>query len=276
MLVFAKCKINLGLRILRRRPDGYHDIETVMLPVPWCDIVEANRSESATDTLAVTGNRVDCPPEKNLCMKALRALRGVADFPVTDVRLHKIVPDGAGLGGGSSDAAATVRAVNDLYGLGLSDDDQAAVLATVGSDCPFFAYDRPMLATGTGTTLAPCDVALGGMHLVIAKPKGVAVSTAAAYAGVVPDADVEPLTEMLSLPVREWQGRLVNDFEPGIFKAAPQIKAVRDTLLSMGAVYAAMSGSGAAVFGLFDSPVDDLALKTRLYNCDRFTCRLKN
>ena len=275
MLVFAPCKINLGLRILRKRPDGYHDIETVMVPVPWCDIVEANRSESATDTLAVTGNRVDCPPEKNLCMKALRALREVTDFPVTDIRLHKIVPDGAGLGGGSSDAAATVRAVNGLYELGLNEDEMAKVLAKVGSDCPFFAYDRPMLCTGTGTTLSGCSVSLGGLHLVIAKPKGVAVSTAAAYAGVVPDTDVEPPTEILALPVSQWQGRLVNDFEPGIFNAAPQIKAVRDTMLSMGAVYAAMSGSGAAVFGLFTAPVDELSLKTRLYNCDRFVCKLK-
>lgn len=274
MLVFAKCKINLGLRILRKRPDGYHDIETVMVPVPWCDIVEANPSDNDTDTLAVTGNRVDCPPEKNLCMKALKALRSVVDFPATDIRLHKIVPDGAGLGGGSSDAAATVCAVNSLYNLGLSDDEMAKVLATVGSDCPFFAYDRPMLSTGTGTTLSNCDINTSGLHLVIAKPKGVSVSTAAAYAGVLPDENVEPLSQVVALPVAQWQGRLVNDFEPGIFKAAPQIKAVRDTLLSMGADYAAMSGSGAAVFGLFSHPVDEMALKTRLYNCDRFVTKL--
>ena len=251
MLVFAPCKINLGLRILRKRPDGYHDIETVMVPVPWCDIVEANRSESATDTLAVTGNRVDCPPEKNLCMKALRALREVTDCPVTDIRLHKIVPDGAGLGGGSSDAAATVRAVNGLYELGLNEDEMAKVLAKVGSDCPFFAYDRPMLCTGTGTTLSGCSVSLGGLHLVIAKPKGVAVSTAAAYAGVVPDTDVEPLTEILALPVSQWQGRLVNDFETTVFAKYPKLAQLKADFYEKGAVYASMSGSGSSIYGIF-------------------------
>lgn len=274
MIAFANCKINLGLRILRRRPDGYHDIETVMVPVPWCDIVEANPSETGADSLAVTGNRVDCPVEKNLAMRALTALRKVASFPATDLRLHKIVPDGAGLGGGSADAAFTVRAINDLYCLELGADRMAAVLSQVGSDCPFFVYDRPMLATGTGTTLTPAGVSLTGWHIVIAKPRGVAVSTAAAYAGVSPCEEGETLTEILHLPVDEWRGRLTNDFEKGIFAAAPQVRMVRDTLYNMGAAYAAMSGSGAAVFGLFRQAPDDLRLRTQLYNCDRFTARL--
>lgn len=275
MLTFANCKINLGLRVLRRRPDGYHDIETAMVPVPWCDIVEANPAEDTdADSLTVTGNRIDCPAEKNLAMKALRALREEVAFPATDLRLHKIVPDGAGLGGGSADAAFTVRAVNQLYDLGLDNETMARVLSHVGSDCPFFVYDRPMLATGTGTTLTPVDVDLAGYHIVIAKPSGVSVSTAAAYAGVTPCPDAEPIADILRLPVEQWRGRLVNDFEPGIFAAAPQVRRLRDTLYDMGAVYAAMSGSGSAVFGLFTAKPDELRLKPYLYNCKYFTAKL--
>lgn len=251
MLVTAPCKINLGLQILRRRPDGFHDIATAMVTMPWADIIEAIPADGPADILTTSGNPVDCPPEKNLVMKAVRAMRKRVDLAPVALHLHKIVPDGAGLGGGSSDAAFTVRVINDLYGLGLSAEDMAAILAEVGSDCPFFVYDRPMLATGTGTTLMPIDIDLSGLHIVIAKPAGVAVSTAQAYAGVRPDADVPDLRQILALPVSQWQGRLVNDFEPSIFARAPQVREVRDRMLRLGAVYAAMSGSGAAVFGLF-------------------------
>lgn len=273
MIFFANCKINLGLQILRKRPDGYHDIATVMVPVPWCDLLEATQAAdvSGEDTLTVTGLKIDCPVEKNLAFRALLALRDRKDFPPTDLRLHKIVPDGAGLGGGSSDAAFTIRAVNRLYSLGLSDEEMADIAAVIGSDCPFFIYNRPMLATGTGTVLTPVDLDLSGWHIVIAKPRGVSVSTAAAYAAVTPDANVPALTDLLLEPPENWQGRVVNDFEPGIFAAAPTVARVRDTMLRLGAVYSAMSGSGAAVFGLFRELPAPVMLRTSLYNCDIFT-----
>ena len=156
MIAFPNAKINIGLDILRRRPDGYHDLCTVMMPVAWCDILEiVPAAPGADDTLTVTGRRVDCPPEKNLVMRAVRALRAVASFPPVEVHLHKVIPDGAGLGGGSADAAFTLTLLRSLFSLDIDDAHLAAVAASLGADCPFFIYNCPMLCTGTGIELAP-------------------------------------------------------------------------------------------------------------------------
>lgn len=254
MVEFANCKINLGLHITGVRPDGYHDISTVMVPLDWHDIVEAvPLPEAGDDVLVVSGNPVDCPPEKNLVMKAVGALREVADFPAVELHLHKIVPDGAGLGGGSADAAFTVKAVDRLFGLNLSPEVMERVLAGVGSDCPFFVRNRPALATGTGTCLEPVHCDLSAYHIVVAKSAGVSVSTREAYALAGIHADEPPLADIIKLPVEQWQGLLVNDFEEAIFRLAPQVRAVKESLLAGGAAYASMTGSGAAVYGLFDS-----------------------
>lgn len=268
MVEFAPCKINLGLQILRRRPDGYHDVATAMVQVPWTDIVEAVPAD--TDSLTVTGNAVDCPPEKNLVMKAVAAMRRQYNFGGVEMHLHKIVPDGAGLGGGSSDAAAAVRAVNAVYNLGLSPDAMAAILATVGSDCPFFAFSQPMLATGTGTTLSPIDINLSGYHIIIAKPADCSVSTAQAYAGVKASDNRPDLATLLQAPVPEWRSTVFNDFEPSVFALCPAIAAVKQRMYDAGAVYAAMSGSGAAVFGLFTQPVSP----TLFSDCTTFAAQL--
>lgn len=273
MVVFPNCKINLGLNILRRRPDGYHDIETVMYPVPWTDILEVVPAQFE-DTLTVTGNGVDCPPEKNLVIKAVRALRAVCDFPAVDIHLHKIVPDGAGLGGGSSDAAFTLTAINGLFGLGLTDAQLADVAATIGSDCPFFVYNRPMLSTGRGTDLAPVDVSLSGLWLVIVKDKASHVSTAQAYAGVTPDATATPVAEIIQTDVQEWSGALVNKFEESVFAVAPEVAAIKYRLADAGAIYTAMTGSGAAVFGLFDRPVDTADLTAQFAGCAVFAAKM--
>lgn len=274
MFIAAPCKINLGLQILRRRSDGYHDIATAMVTVPWADIIEAVPAQGNADSLATTGNKVACPPEKNLVMKAIRAMRAHVDFPPVAMHLHKIVSDGAGLGGGSSDAAFTVRAIDRLFDLGLDTSAMAGILATVGSDCPFFVYDRPMLATGTGTTLTPVDIDLSGLHIVIAKPGGVSISTAHAYAGVQPGLNCADLRDILAMPVEQWQGRLINDFEESIFAQAPQVRQLRDRMKNLGAVYAAMSGSGAAVFGLFrDMPAMD-DIDNTFSECAHFSASL--
>lgn len=262
MLKLANCKINLGLQVLRRRPDGYHDVATAMFPVPWCDVVEVVPSQSGSDELSISGNPVDCPPQKNLVMKALRAMREAGcHVPPTHIYLHKIVPDGAGLGGGSSDAAATVMAANDEYSLGLSTAQMADILAGVGSDCPFFVYGRPMMATGTGTVLSPIDINLEGYHILVVKIPGCSVSTAQAYAGVHPSDAVPPLEDILTLPVDQWQGRLLNDFEPSVFEVLPQVAQLKQRLQDAGAVYTAMSGSGSAVFALMPQalPNDQLS-----------------
>lgn len=164
MIVFPNAKINIGLNILRRRPDGYHDLETVMYPIPWRDVLEIVPGRSGCDTLTCTGRPVNCPPEKNLVMKAVKALRGVAEFPPVDIFLEKIIPDGAGLGGGSADAAFAITAIDSLFSLGLPRRLMAEVAAGIGADCPFFIYNEPALCTGTGTTMTHIPVKFPAEH----------------------------------------------------------------------------------------------------------------
>ena len=274
MIKFPYCKINIGLEILRKRDDGYHDIRTVMYPVPWTDILEIVPAAGATDTLTVTGNAVDCPPEQNLVMKAVRALREVAEFPPYDIYLHKIIPDGAGLGGGSSDAAIAVVMLNDMPALGLSDEDMAMILSRVGSDCPFFIYDMPMLCEGRGEIMTPVELDLRGWHLVIAKPENAHVSTARAYAGVTPCVPQASLAEAVNAPVEEWRTTVKNAFEPSVFAAAPVIALVKSRMQQLGAAYTSMSGSGAAVYGLFREPVPEEIVRAAFAGCATFCCRL--
>lgn len=257
MLLFPNAKINLGLRVLRRRPDGYHDIATVMLPTTWCDILEIMPAEE--NSFRQTGTALDCPPEKNLVLKAIRALEQETgrELPPLSITLEKHIPFGAGLGGGSADAAYALRGVNELLKLGLDDRRLAAVAAHVGADCSFFIYSQPMLATGIGEILEPVDAScLNGRYLLIVKPESESVNTAAAYAGITPldIGDPAQLAHALTAGPGEWMtgGILTNDFEPGIFALRPEIARLKDAMLDAGAVYAAMSGSGAAVFGIFD------------------------
>lgn len=256
MIAFPNAKINIGLYITRRRPDGYHDLITAMMPVDWCDVLEIVPSKGETTTLTVTGRSVDCPPEKNLVMRACRAMTERFELPPVDIYLNKIIPDGAGLGGGSSDAAFTITMLNDMFDLGLSDAAMASVAATIGSDCPFFIYNRPMLATATGTTLSPIDINTSGSTILIVKPAE-HVSTAEAYGNCRPvPADID-LPEVLStLPPEKWgEAGVRNDFERTVFPHHPAIAQVKETLYSAGARYASMSGSGAAVFGIFDRAI---------------------
>lgn len=252
MISFSNCKINLGLNIVRRRDDGYHDIETCMMPVPWHDIIEILPSSSAHTSLTVLGNKVDCPPEKNLVMKAYNAISNRYNIPPLDIILRKIVPDGAGLGGGSSDAAHIMRLINTTFSLGITTKELASIAATIGADCAFFAYDSPMICKGIGDIMEPIGLNLCGYSIVIAKPLGVSISTKEAYAGVTPMSPVMPIRDILSQPISQWQGNLVNDFETSIFRIAPQIAALKQMMLDNGALYASMSGSGASVYGIFN------------------------
>ena len=255
MILFPNAKINIGLDVLRKRPDGYHDLSTVMAPTSWNDILEIIPSPNGSDRLSVTGRRIDCPPEKNIVMKAVRALRVHMDFPPVQINLHKIIPDGAGLGGGSSDAAFTIRGINDLFALGLTDEKMAAIAATLGADCAFFIYNRPMLCEGIGDRLSTIELPIpAGMHLAIVKPD-ISVSTAQAYAKVRPAIPDIPLKEIIEkVPFALWQGRVKNDFETSVFLQFPAIEFIKTTLLDLGATYASMSGSGSSVYGFFDTP----------------------
>lgn len=255
MIAFSNCKINLGLNIVRRRGDGYHDIETCMIPVPWHDIIEIQPSENGQTILTVLGNKVDCPPEKNLVMKAYKAMAEHYDIPPLNIVLNKIVPDGAGLGGGSSDAAHTLRLINKTFRLGASKADLAKIASSLGADCAFFVYDCPMICEGIGDVMEPVSPNLEGHTIVIAKPAGVAISTREAYAGVTPKKPSVPLRQLLCLPPSQWQNDLINDFEQSIFKIAPQIAALKEQMRDCGSVYASMSGSGASVYGIFDNDI---------------------
>lgn len=273
MILFPNAKINLGLDILRKREDGYHDIETVMYPIPWCDILEIVPAQGTETTLTTSGREVNCPPEKNLVMKAYRALAQKAPLPPVDIYLRKIIPDGAGLGGGSADAAFTLRGLNELFALGYSDLELAEIAAGIGADCPFFIYNRPMLCTGTGTDMRPINVNLTGMTIAVVKPE-VSVPTAKAYSKTHPAVPPVSIEEIIATPVRLWQNAHKNDFEPSVFPEYPAIASVKETLIESGALYTAMSGSGSSVFGLYDADILADSLSPVLSGCQIFVAKL--
>lgn len=259
MITFPNAKINIGLDIIRRRPDGYHDLVTAMVPTDWRDVLEIVPASSAS-SLTVTGRRVDCPVESNLVMKALRLMQrtfGLERVGEMDIFLHKVIPDGAGLGGGSADAAFTLRMVNDIARLGATQSQLARLAATLGADCAFFIYNTPMLCTGIGDHLSPLPLSLRGLILAIIKPDAISVNTRQAYSGVTPALPDVPLPDLLALPVDEWQGRVVNAFEASVFPQFPELSRIKSHLLSLGAIYASMSGSGSALYALFDSADND-------------------
>lgn len=253
MITFPNAKINIGLHITARRPDGYHDIETLFYPISLNDILEIVPASGKETTLSVTGIAVGGETEDNLVMRAYRLLQRLYDLPPVEMHLHKIIPFGAGLGGGSSDAAFALRMLRDLFALPLSDDDLARQASKLGADCPFFIYNRPLIATGIGDCFSPIDFSLRGKYIVLVKPP-VSVATAEAYSRVVPALPAQSLREKLSSPIDKWRNNIVNDFERSVFPAHPRIAAVKQQLYELGAVYAAMSGSGSTVFGIFDAP----------------------
>ena len=272
MITFPNAKVNLGLNIVERRPDGYHNIETVFYPIPLTDVLEIVPATGET-TLTCYGNGVDCPTEKNLVMKAYRLLQERYDLPPVEMHLYKHIPDGAGLGGGSSDAAHVLVMLNKMFELGLTDAELAAMAVALGADCAFFIYNRPMLATGIGDVLSPLEVDLRGKTLLLVKPP-VGVDTRTAYSRVTPHAPEMALADIISRHVASWDGLLVNDFEPSVFAALPQLWLIKASLIDAGAQYAAMSGSGSTVFGIFDS--DNLAEKAAdtFADCATFVLQL--
>ena len=272
MITFPNAKINLGLNIVERRPDGYHNIETVFFPIPLTDVLEIVPTAGET-SLTCYGNGVDCPPDKNLVMKAYRMMQERYDLPPVEMHLYKHIPDGAGLGGGSSDAAHALVMLTAMFELGLSAAELAAMAVTLGADCAFFIYNRPMLATGIGDVLSPVDVNLKGKTLLLVKPP-VSVDTRTAYSRVVPHVPEMSLSDIISRPLSSWDGLLVNDFEPSVFAALPQLWLIKASLIDAGAQYAAMSGSGSTVFGIFDG--DNLAEKAAdtFADCATFVLQL--
>lgn len=258
MITFPCAKINLGLNIVSKRPDGYHNLETVFYPIPLTDALEIKYmdekfpSESPCD-LKITGNDIDCNEEDNLVIKAYQLL--AADFLLPRVHAHlvKRIPTQAGLGGGSSDAAYMIRLLDERFRLNIGIPEMERYAAKLGADCAFFITADPSYAEGIGDVLMPADVpgaGLGGYYLAVVKPS-VAVSTRDAYAAIVPKTPAKCCRDIVRQPIETWKDELVNDFEAPIFAMHPELAAIKQSLYDAGAVYAAMSGSGSALFGIF-------------------------
>ncbi len=252
MIVKANCKINLGLRVVRKREDGYHELQSVMMPVKGLyDEITIERVEGdGVVEFRQRGIAVDCDAERNLVVRAARLMQERYGVGGVSITLDKRVPFGAGLGGGSSDATAVIIAMNELFGLSLSRLQLSDVAAMLGSDTPFFVYNTPQYCTGRGEIMRPIKLDLEGLYLVVVKPAE-GVSTAEAYGGVKPAQPETELCEQLMHSVDRWQGSVVNDFERHIFESHPNIAMLKSELLARGAIYASMSGSGSALFGLF-------------------------
>lgn len=251
MICFPNAKINLGLHILSKRADGYHNIETIFYPVEMYDALEMVPASDGVTALTQTGIPVAAKPEDNLVMKAYRLLREDFYLPELSIYLRKQIPSGAGLGGGSSDAAFMIKMLNDFAGLKLSVGQMQEYAGRIGADCPFFIQNKPVFAGGTGNVFSPVTISLENYRLAVVKPS-VSVSTQEAYAQVSPRQPAVSLKEIIRLPVEEWKNHLVNDFEAGVFAQFPEIEEVKQQMYAEGALYASMSGSGSAVFGIFD------------------------
>lgn len=266
MIINAHCKINIGLRVVRRREDGYHDLQTIMYPVrELYDLITIEANDGCDIEFEGRGIVVDCPAEKNLVVRAARLMQQRYSTRGVRITLDKRVPFGAGLGGGSADATAVICAMNELFVLGLDRPTLASLAAELGSDTPFFVYDVPQYCTGRGEIMEPVDVDLRGKWLVVAKPQE-GVSTAEAYGGVRPAVPDTDLCELVARPIEQWQQSVVNDFETHILVSHPQIAEIKQSLLAAGASYAAMSGSGSAVFAIFDQqPTLNLSADTFIH-----------
>ncbi len=249
MITYPNPKLNLGLNILRRREDGYHDIDTLMVPYRGMrDVLEIVPSEKPSMTLY--GIPVDGDPQANLCFRAWKMMSEEYGIPPVDIYLYKNIPSGAGLGGGSADAAFTIVMLDEMFHLGLDKPALASLAARLGSDCPFFVYNTPMFCRGRGEIMTPCDITLDDWRFEVVVPQ-VHVSTREAYAGVNPHIPGRPLEDVVALPVEQWRGVVENDFEESIFPSYPQLARIKEDMYARGAVYAAMSGSGSSIFGIF-------------------------
>ena len=252
MLVFPPCKINLGLYITEKRSDGYHNLETCFYPIPFVDIIEIISADNLS--FESTGLAIPGDPADNLCLKAYQLLKRDFDLRPVKIHLHKIIPTGAGLGGGSSDAAYTIRLLNEIFKLNLSTPVMMSYAANLGSDCSFFIQDNPMLGSGRGDVLSSSSATLKGFFLVLVKPP-IHVSTAQAYASLMPRPMEQPIAKILATSPEAWRDTLTNDFEKTVFEKYPAISMIKDELYNAGAIYASMSGSGSTVFALFrDDP----------------------
>lgn len=254
MVTFPNAKINLGLNIISKRNDGYHNISSCFYPLPFTDILEiaeSNKTSFTTTGLPIPGNG----DAANLCVKAYELLAGQFNLPPVSIHLHKIIPIGAGLGGGSSNASFTLKTLDQLFNLKLPAEQLEGYAAKLGSDCPFFINNQPVLATGTGTTFTTTGVSLKGKWCLLLHPS-IHIGTAEAYATITPKAPEHPISAIIQQPMEKWKKELVNDFQNGLNKLHPVINKMVLELYEQGAFYASLTGSGSAVYGLFNEETD--------------------
>lgn len=260
MITFPNAKINLGLNIVEKRPDGYHNLETIFYPINLQDALEVTRRENNDKeyTLHISGALLEGEPEDNLVVKAYKLLK--KDYPgllPVDIHMYKHIPAGAGLGGGSSDAACMIKLLNDKFSLGLSTERMEEYAVKLGADCSFFIRNKPVFATGIGNLFEPVELSLKGYHIILIKPD-IFVSTRDAFAEIKPVRPAVSLKEIVKQPIETWKSSMKNDFEDSVFKKFPEIAAIKDELYDLGAVYAAMSGSGSSVYGIFKAPIENV------------------
>lgn len=260
MITFPNAKINLGLNIVEKRPDGYHNLETIFYPINLQDALEVTRRENNDKeyTLHISGSSLEGEPEDNLVVKAYKLLK--KDYPgllPVDIHMYKHIPACAGLGGGSSDAACMIKLLNDKFSLGLSTERMEEYAVKLGADCSFFIRNKPVFATGIGNLFEPVELSLKGYHIILIKPD-IFVSTRDAFAEIKPVRPAVSLKEIVKQPMETWKNSMKNDFEDSVFKKFPEIAAIKDELYDLGAVYAAMSGSGSSVYGIFKAPIENV------------------
>jgi len=260
MICFPTCKINLGLRITNKRADGFHALETVFFPISIKDALEIiiePDTNAAPISFTSSGLAINGDPSDNLCFKAYGLLK--KDYPTIPnikMHLHKTIPMGAGLGGGSADGAFTLVALNQLFNLQLSVDKLMQYALTLGSDCPFFIINTPAFATGRGEILKPINLNLDGYSIVIVNP-GIAISTKLAFSLITPKVPDTNMEAIICEPVTLWKEKLINDFEQPIFNSFPELANIKETLYQKGAVYASMTGTGSTVYGIFPTSMMD-------------------
>jgi len=250
VVTFPNCKINLGLHIVRKREDGFHDLETVFYPIPICDALEIVLAGEKETTIHITGIAIDNAAD-NICVKAYNLLKKDFALPTVTIHLHKTIPVGAGLGGGSADGAFTLSLLNKKFNLNLSEEALITYALQLGSDCPFFIKNIPCFATQRGEVLTPIKLDLSAYKIVVICP-GIHINTGWAFSKITPLANRQSVSEIIEQPLKNWKGALVNDFEEAIFDQYPAIRNIKELLYEQGAIYASMSGSGSSVYGIFE------------------------
>lgn len=248
MISFPNAKINIGLNVVEKRPDGYHDLETIYYPVSLSDVLEIH--PSAEFSFRSTGIEIDGAVEDNLVVKAYRMMQKKNSLPPVKIHLHKIIPHGAGLGGGSSDAAFTLKMLNSLFNLGITGERLRDSAGQLGADCPFFIDNSPALGMGTGSHLVPVQLDLSAFKIVLVKPS-FSINTSLAYRDIRPGYPENRLSELIKMPIEKWKNSIVNDFEIPVFRRFPEIASIRSKIVGLGAIYASLTGSGSAVYGIF-------------------------